>query len=229
MGSFPSLAIALLVLCSSGCSSKREPAPVGTSDPQINEAAPHLEEWLQLWRAALPGFQPESLYAAEVSPLKRGPVQTLREFIPAEAGDAAAFEVLSVDSPDRRWKLVFDRYRSIEDEDGEVTVSGEPDSSPLLVDLRDSTVNQFAFCGTHCGFDWGVWIGPNRFVLAGWVELEAPETGYRGTIGVYSITDSTSFNYHTRTVSASTYSRYRSAWEVWVSSKYQAMRHRSPT
>jgi hypothetical protein len=143
---------------------------------------------------------------------------------PPDEEASATFDILSADSPDGRFKLVFDSYQRVSEEDGEMEIGGEPDSSPLLLDMRDSVSNAFAFCGTPCGFHWGTWISSAKFVLAGWTELDAAGHRLRGTLNVYSILDSTVTSYLTREVSSDEFSRYRAAWEASVAERYHALK-----
>jgi hypothetical protein len=163
---FAALAVTLsLSGCSKRASSPSEPKPVGASDPRIGEAAPRLSEWVDLWNAAIPGFRAESLFTAGTGPAFRGGyvVPLSQTMLP----DEDALEALSAYSPDRRFKLVFDCYESVSEEDGELSIGGDVDSSPLLIDLRDSVSTRFEFCGTPCGYDeygayrsaWEKWVG----------------------------------------------------------------------
>jgi hypothetical protein len=177
----------------------------------------------------MPGFRPESLYFAGTGPaLRRGYVQPLGNMDPPGEEASATFEVLSAESPDGRYKLVFDWYQRVSEEEGEIEIGGDADSAPLLLDRREQTSNAFAFCGTPCGFHWGAWISPTKFVLAGWQELEAAGSRLRGTLDFYSIPDSTVASYVTRPVSSGVFSRYREAWEGWVAERYRSRtRHAS--
>jgi hypothetical protein len=188
----------------------------------MQEIAPLVTSWTHLWQAAIPRFRPESLYFAGTSKALGGYVQPLRNMYPPSEEASATFDVLSADSPDGRYKLVFDWYLSVEEEDGEIDISGEPDSAPLLLDMRDSLSSQFATCGSSCEFNWGAWITPTEFVLAGWTEVDAAGKWRRGTLSVYSIPDSTEASYVTRDVSSDEFSRYRAAWENWVAERYRA-------
>jgi hypothetical protein len=223
---FAALAVTLLLSgCSKRASSPSEPKPVGASDARIREAAPRLSEWVSLWSAAIPGFRAESLFTAGTGPAFRGGyvVPLSQTMLP----DEDALEVLSAYSPDRRFKLVFDCYESVSEEDGELSIGGDADSSPLLIDLRDSVSTRFEFCGTPCGYDWGVWLSPDRFALGGWSELDAAGRRFRGTLGIYSIRDSTVAMYATRPVSSDEYAAYRSAWEKWVGGRYWAKKRQA--
>ena len=136
-------------------------------------------------------------------------------------------EVLSANSPDQRYKLVFDGYQSVSEEDGELSIGGDVDSAPLLIDLRDSVSNRFESCGTPCGYDWGVWLSSDRFALGGWSELDAAGSRFQGTLGIYSIPDSTVAMYETKPVSSEAYAAYRSAWEKWMGGRYWAKKRQA--
>lgn len=190
--------------------------------------APVLSEWIGLWQAAIPGFRPESLYfGGRTGALRGGYVQPVKNVFPPSKDQVATFEVLSADSPDRRYKLVFDWYQHVGESEGEIDIGGEPDSAPLLLDLRDGVSNQFASCGTPCGFHWGAWVSPSRFVLGRWHELDPEGSRFRGSLDVYSIPDSTVVSYYTRPVTAGEFSRYKEAWERWVGSRYRALKRRA--
>jgi hypothetical protein len=207
------------------CSKKPTPKPVGSSDPRIREIAALITDWTHLWQAAIPRFQPESLYFAGTgSALRGGYVQPLGNVYPNKEEGDATFEILSANSPDGRYKLVFDWYQTVEEEEGEVGIGGEPDSAPLLLDLREGVSNQFTTCGTPCGFHWGAWISPTRFVLGGWQEIDAAGSLLRGNLSIYSISDSCETFYLTRPVTADEYSRYRGAWEAWVTARFHALK-----
>ena len=100
-------------------------------------------------------------------------MQPAKDFIPSNSPEQeAVFAVLSATSPNDRYKLVFDWYQAIEESPGSIDIGGEPDSAPLLIDLRLGISNRFEFCGTPCGYDWGCWIDSTRFALAGWSDEE---------------------------------------------------------
>jgi len=148
------------------------------------------------------------------------PSQPLSDVYPSKEEGNKTFEVLSADSPDGRYKLVFDGYQYVGEEDGEVSTGGEPDSAPLLLDLRQGASTRLAECGTVCGFHWGTWVTPSRFVLAGWTDADASATRRQGTLRIYSIADSTATFYLTREVSSEEFSKYQAAWEAWVAERY---------
>jgi hypothetical protein len=152
------------------------------------------------------------------------PSQPLSDVYPSKERGDATFEVLSADSPDGRYKLVFDGYQYIGEEDGEISIGGEPDSAPLLLDLRQGTSTRLAECGTVCGFHWGSWISPTRFILAGWHEIDPKRTRHQGTLRIYSIRDSAVTFYLTREVSSEEFSKYQAAWEAWVAERYHALK-----
>lgn len=220
------LAVTIMLFgCSKRASSPPVPKPIGTSDARIREAAPRLSDWVSMWRAAIPGFRAESLFTAGSGPALRGGyvVPLSQAMLP----DEDALEVLSAYSPTRRFKLVFDCYESVSEEDGELSIGGDVDSAPLLLDLRDSVSNRFESCGTPCGYDWGVWLSPTQFALGGWSELDPAGKRFRGTLGIYSIPDSAVAMYTTRPVSAEGYAAYRNAWEQWVGALYWARKRQA--
>jgi hypothetical protein len=152
-------------------------------------------------------------------------VQPTKNLDPAPPEEEAVFDVLSASSPTGRYKLVFDWYQEINQGDGVIDIGGEPDSAPLLMDLRLGLSNQFESCGTPCGYHWGCWIDSTRFALAGWEELDARGDTLRGFLGIYSIGDSTEVRYVTRSVRKDTYEKYDAAWHEWVGGRYRIWRH----
>jgi hypothetical protein len=181
-----------------------------------------------MWQTAIPDLAADSLrFASRKLALRGGSTQPLEDFDSLSPQEAAAFEALAARSPDRRYRLVFDRYETISEEDGVVDISGEPDSAPLLIDERRRLVHVFEFCGTPCGYDWGGWVDPTRFALGGWTEVNDARDSLRGELGIYSLEDSTVAGYFTRSVSAEEYARFREAWRAWVTRRYREQQSRS--
>jgi len=196
---------------------------VGKSDSLINAIAPKVRAWAAMWGKAAPGFVPESLFFAGSAPaLRKGYIQPLKNIYPPTE-EGPTFKVLGADSPDGRYKLVFDWYQHIGEDSGEIEIGEEADSAPLLLDFQRGISNHFEGCGTPCGYHWGVWLSPTSFVLAGWVEGDAAGKWKQGKITIYSIGDSTATTYVTRFVPLEAYARYRDAWGDWVSTRYRAL------
>ena len=235
-----SFALLALLMCGLGCSKRearrdvsvdstavRNPAttwtyrePVSRSDSLINAAAPKLTPWAEMWRKADPEFAPESLRFVDVAPaFRKDPLQPLKAFYPPDEEHEPVFRVLSARSPDNRYNLIFDWYQAIEESNGEIDIGGDADSGPLLLDFRDGTARLFDICGTPCTSDWGAWLSPTKFVLAG----ADTEGRVRGTLAVYSLEDTTVTSYETRNVSPQAHASYRSAWESWVDSRFRAL------
>jgi hypothetical protein len=191
----------------------------------INAIAPRLAPWLAMWREAMPGFTPDSLYRVGAAPaFRKGYVQPLKNVYPPPAEREPVFLILSAHSPDGRYNLIFDWYQHIGDSSGDVEIGGEPDSAPLLLDLRGGVSNQFDACGTGCGFHWGVWLSPTRFALAGWHDADPTGRWKQGSLKIYSIADSSSTAYVTRPVSRPKFAQYRAAWKDWVASKFRGLK-----
>jgi hypothetical protein len=192
----------------------------------MNVIEPMLNVWVGMWREALPGFRTDSLYPAGIT-RAFGSVYTqpAQDFI-SERGLNDVIEVLGERSPYGRFHLVFDRYQAITEENGEIEIGGDPDSAPVLLDLRHGTASVFESCGTPCGFHYGVWISPTRFALGGWQEVDPAGTRKQGRLWVYSIEDSVTTQYVTRAIPARDFDRYLSAWTDWVSARYRARRGR---
>jgi hypothetical protein len=189
----------------------------------INAAAPALTPWVAMWQKAMPQFKVDSLYRTGTSPAFRGGfVQALSNVYPPPSEEAMAFRILSAPSPGGRYNLIFDSYLVIQGNGDEVDISGEPDSAPLLLDLRGGTSNMFDFYGTDGRFQWGAWLSPTRFALAG-SRLD-PVAGARGWMKLYSLDDSTATMYVTRRISSAEGTKYRASWEEWVTAKYRALK-----
>jgi len=202
---------------------------VGKTDSLMNVAAPRLSRWARMWQTSLPGFQPDSLYREAVhSALRGGYVQPLKNMYPPDPDHRSVFSVLSAMSPDGRYKLVFDWYQYVGERDGEVVTGGEPDSAPLLLDLRFGTSNQFETCGTPCAFDWGTWLTSTTFALGGWESVDDYGQWRQGRLSIFSIPDSTETSYVTRIISAEKFGKYRAAWEAWVAARYRALKEARP-
>jgi hypothetical protein len=103
----------------------------------------------------------------------------------------------------------------------QVEIGGEPDSAPLLLDLKRKVSTRFGFCGTDCKHHWGAWVSPATFVLTG-TQNDERSMGIRGRVQVYSLQDSTVTTYVTRPLHSSRAAAYRSAWESWVAMRYHA-------
>jgi hypothetical protein len=181
-----------------------------------------------MWRAAIPRVAADSLSFGGIAPAFRGGhSQPLSDFDSLSQEEGAAFEALTARSPDGRYRLIFDRYQVISEDDGEVDISGEPDSAPLLIDERRRLTDTFEFCGTPCSFDWGCWINSVSFALGGSAEIDSAPDSSRGVLGMYSLDDSTVTRYFTRPVSSAEYANYREAWRAWVTARYRAQRARA--
>ena len=196
--------------------------PVGPHDPLVNSIAPALGPWMVLWRHAYPGFSADSLIrVGAVAAFAASYAQPLREVYPPSKEHVAAFRILSARFPDGRYNLIFDGYVYVEMYGDQISISGEPDSAPLLLDLKREVSTRFDFCGTDCRHHWGVWISPTTFVLTG-TQNDERSMGIRGRVQVYSLRDSTVTTYVTRPLHSSRAAAYRSAWESWVAMRYHA-------
>lgn len=234
------LALAVLLVAAAvglcgGCSRRSaEKGPsAAASDTLSNgmpaDLAPRLAPWAAMWQAAIPGFAVDSLTpTGRARAFGQGHVQPARNVDPADSEEAATFAVLGAFSPDGRYRLVFDCYQVISEHGGEIVIGGEPDSAPLLLDLRRGLSNRFEFCGTPCGYHWGCWIDSTRFVLAGWTERDARGDTLHGFLGVYSLADSSEVRYATRPVPRETFEKYRLAWHHWVRDCYLAWKAARP-
>jgi len=202
---------------------------IGKTDPIMNAAAPRLRRWERTWQAVLPEFKLDSLYRVGTASALHGYVGPLSAYYPPDDEHAATYDVLGAASPDGRYKLVFDwdQYVS-EGEDGKISIGGEPDSAPLLLDMKSGTANIFESCGTPCGFLWGTWLSPTRFALAGWQDADDYGQWVQGRLAIYSIPDSSQTTYATRIISGEEFMRYRARWEASVAARYRVLKARSP-
>jgi hypothetical protein len=205
--------------------------PVGRRDPLIEELRPGLREWAVMWRAAMPAFEVDSLWADghkhwsaswnSVPPLtpERGGAMPWEDLITAD--------IFTVSSPDSAFDLEIDTYQGITEDQGKISVGGEPDSRSALYDRRRNRETVLFFSGTPAGAHWGRWFGRRRFALAGW--SDAPDSGHwkQGWLSIYSGADSSIASYVTRIVLDTTFERYRTAWEHWVEARYRALKPRT--
>lgn len=210
-----------------GCSRQRADyaAPVAPVDTLANglmrSMVPELSPWLAMWRAAIPGITAASLRSqGRVAALRGGTFTTSAQFDSFTADEPATFAVLIAQSPGGRYKLIFDRYQSIREEDGEIEIGGEPDSAPVLIDEQLERAHTFEFCGTPCGYDWGCWLDSTRFALGGWAQVGDRSDSLTGVLGIYSLADSTETRHVTLAVSSDQYANYMEAWRGWVRARY---------
>lgn len=230
------LLITVAATLAAGCSNRSPDRrlPLATADTLANGIprafVTALSPWTAMWQSAMPGFSADSLTRAGRGPaLRGGYVQAAKNVFPyASPEDEAAFDVLSAASPNGRYKLVFDWYQAIDEDEGSVNIGGEPDSAPLLIDLRLGLSNQFESCGTSCGYHWGCWIDSTRFALAGWAEVDVRGDTLCGVLGIYSLADSSEVRYVTRLVRRDTYDKYSAAWHEWVRGRYRIWKNSRP-
>jgi len=227
--------ITLAVILVAGCSGKatERRTPLATADTLGNgiprAIVPALSPWIAMWQSAIRGFDVDSLKSGGRRPaLGDGYVQPAGNLNPQAPEESATFEVLSAVSPGGRYKLVFDWYQEIDEDAGGINIGGEPDSAPLLIDLRLERSNQFETSGTMGGYHWGCWIDSTRFALAGWAEEGASGDTLYGILGIYSLADSTETRYFTRAVSKDSYDDYYAAWRAWVIGRYRIWKNARP-
>ena|SRR5438876_1798386 len=140
-----------------------------------------------------------------------------------------AFDVLGLPSPDGRYILDVDSYQVVEPEGDSLEWGGEPESRPVLIDRREKIAAILAVCGTPCWFDWGTWLSPTSFALAGAQDADEFGEWRQGRVTIYSISDSTAATYVTRIVPADTYARYVKAWKSWLMKRFRALKASRPT
>jgi hypothetical protein len=207
--------------------------PIGRSDPLIQELRPGLREWTAMWRAALAGFEVDSLWADGRKHWSASwdslPPRTTKHGGAIPWDDEITAEVFTVTSPGSAFDLGIDTYQAIVEDQGEVSVGGEPDSRSALYDRGRNRETVLVFSGTMGGQHWGRWFGPHRFALAGWSDASDFGQWKQGWISVYSGADSSIATYVTRVVPDTRFERYRAAWEKWVVSRYRALKPRPPS
>lgn len=214
-------ALALIAACASlvaGCGRRvAEHAPAQAEADTLSNGLPRalvpkLEDWVAVWRHAIPGFTAESLTC-----VSRGPFQ----FQSGQAGEAMEYlkrarhkALLLARSPDSTHVLDFDRYLDFDDSEGGHGIQREPDSSPALLDLGSDSLWIVDFCGTSCAYDGGSWVDSSRFVLTGCTrsgdQLEGP---WQGFLQIYDLRTRQCGNWLSRTVDDEPFALYQAASE----------------
>lgn len=190
------LGAAAILTALAGCARRSEPPVAGVPppappDPAIAEMAPHLGGWLALVQRAQPGIGVDSLRRAH-----RGPF-TLHDIRPYNVDgreERARLRMFGVYAPDSTRVVDPDSYLEVSREATRISVGGEPDSKPVLIDLKTRSVTVLEFCGTDCSFDGAFWLDALRFALTGTVVLDT--TGARcGRVRLYDLNDGTVTEY----------------------------------
>jgi hypothetical protein len=204
--------------------------PRAPGDSLIHAIAPELTEWVAMWRAAIPGFTVDSLSREGGWKWKSGRTSAI-EGDPEHRDNAEdlAFDILGIPSPDGRRILDIDDYQDVQVTGESAEAGGEPDSRSVLIDTRARTETEIEFCGTYCGFHWGRWLSPDRFLLGGWQESTDDSEAFHGTMSLYDLRDSTVISYATRTVPRTEYDRYYEAWKGWLLKRYREIQKRPRT
>ncbi len=198
--------------------------PVGGSDPVLNAARAKLAPWEAMWRKADPRFRLDALHRLDTGEAFRG--GHVEPMADVHAEPRGVSSVLSAWSPDRRYEVVFNWYRVVEDSHDGIETIGEPNSSPLLLDHRLGTSNQFELLGTPDGYDWGTWLSATSFALAGWQDADDSSQWAKGRIRIYSLPDSTVTTYVTPVVAIDEHGAYWAAWKAWVDERLEETRPR---
>jgi hypothetical protein len=154
-----------------GCSrrTKWEPPPGSAADTLSNglprTLLPKLRPWIQVWRYAIPGFEPDSLRPFRAVPFAFESGWAGAGRFAETVRTRALIEVLS---PDSVHALDFDTYLDFDRApDGGILAEREPDSRAVLADFRVDSAWVVEFCGTGCSHDGAYWIDSQRFVLSG--------------------------------------------------------------
>lgn len=162
------LLLTLGVIATGGCSrpAHRDATSTDTLRNGLPRAlGPRVAAWTRVWRHAVPGFTLDSLrrLPSETFDFEDAWRDTAHELDPVRA--RALIDVLS---PDSAHSLDFDTYLDFErDESGKIVLGREPDSAPVLADLRSDSLWHVEFCGTPCFFDGAYWADNHRFALTG--------------------------------------------------------------
>lgn len=202
---------------------------LGKSDSLMNAVSPRISEWISMWRAALPGFEADSMWrAGRERWLPASPEHFERIPEHRDGGNDVSFEILGVRSPDGRYILDVDQGMLITPSGDSLEYGGEPESRTALLDLRAKTETEVDFCGTMCGFHWGTWLSSNSFALAYWRDADNYGQWQQGWLTIYSLSDSTATSYQTRSVPTEDALRYRTAWARWILRRYRTLKAAHP-
>ena len=202
--------------------------PIGKSDPLMNAAAPKLSEWVTMWRAALPGFEADSMWGGGRERWLPASTQHFERISDLISDRGIAFDILGLRSPDGRYILDVDSYMGITPGADSLDYGGEPESRTVLIDPFAKTETVVDFCGTPCGFHWGAWLSPTSFALAYWHDADDSGQWEQGRLSIYSLSDSMAASYRTRIISTDDALRYRTAWERWLMKRYRALKASRP-
>lgn len=169
-----------------------------------------LAGWTRVWRHAVPGFTLDSF--------RRLPSETFRfDYARHEAehrvDPVRARALIDVRSPDSAHSLDFDTYLDFErDESGKIVLGREPDSAPMLADLRSDSLWRVAFCGTPCFFDGAYWADDHRFALTGATQTGEGANGpWAAFLDVYDLRTHMTTRWLAVPVDDRAFDRYRSA------------------
>jgi hypothetical protein len=171
---------------------------------------PSLAGWVQAWRCAIPGFEPDSLAPGTPSQFRFGHSWAGAGRISDNVRTRVSVDVLS---PDSTHSLDFDMYLAFDrDVDGTILLEREPDSAPVLADFRSDTLWRVAFCGTPCEYDGAFWVDPARFALTGTAQSGPQADGpRRGFLDVYDLRTRQMRSWASREVDDVRFARYGAA------------------
>jgi len=171
---------------------------------------PRLAGWTRIWRHAVPRFRLDSLrrFPSETFHFDYAWRDTAHELDPVRA-----HALIDVRSPDSSHSLDFDVYLDFErNESGKIVLGREPDSAPVLADLKSDSLWRVAFCGTPCFFDGAYWADDRRFALTGATRTGAGSNGpWAAFLDVYDLRTRTVTRWLASPVDDHAFDRYRSA------------------
>ncbi len=170
-----------------GCA-RRVPPPAEDSpglagaDSLLAAHAPILEEWVQLWRRAIPSFGLDSMRAGPLHPFDLSAIGVVP--LDSSGFHRPAREGLYVWSPDSTWAVDPNYYMDV-GPDGEPGF--EPDAGVALIHRRDRVWRSLAFSGTPARWDDVFWLDSSRFLVAGWKESPQRPWRWRPTLDLWDL------------------------------------------
>lgn len=199
----------------------RQPA-IGARDSLMRTLRGSLGDWVQLWKAARPEFELDSLRFAGWADFLPAPDEQPWPVPDSLDADEQGLNALVVVAPGARRRLLIDRYQMISGG----MIGGDPDSAPVLFDRGTGRTYTFESCGTPCGFHWAAWIDSVRFVLGGWNSVGAEQDRAFGTLTCYDLSRGLQATYLVPLVDSDEYARYVSAWQGWVLARLRRLSNR---
>lgn len=141
-----------------------------------------LSVWVTQWKNITPNFNLASFSKENESTISSG-----YKINPCDAKCSSIFDDMKnlyAFSPNGEKFIDVHGGQMIEVKNGKhVFVSGEPDSSVLVIDKKLQTIQTVLFCGTPCGFSNAAWIDNNSLVVVGEESISDTEgINYKGQV-----------------------------------------------